>query len=259
MRYKAILADLDGTINRGSILLPGVHEIYSKLSQLGVKWYFLSNNATLLAEGLCEKIRKWGLSVDPWQVVNSASVLIREIETVHREIRIMVIGEKCLSQGCSRAGAILTEDPKQTEAVVVALDRDFSYAKMRRAHKAIQAGSKFWATNLDVTFPDEENFSPGAGSVVAAIATAAGVQPERIFGKPFPDMAEMALAQSSLERFECLLIGDRLDTDMLCAKNANMDFALVLSGATTSEMLSESSHKPEYVFSGVSDLLQLYS
>lgn len=257
VRYKAILADLDGTVNRGAILLDGVSETYKNLDLLGIKWVFLSNNATVLDSDLCQRIQSWGLPIELGQVINSASVLLNHIRKHVGGINLMVVGQQSLVEGCFNAGATITEDPKKTDAVVVALDRNFTYDKMKRAHKAIQAGALFWATNLDVTFPDEENFSPGAGSVVAAIATAAGIQPQRVFGKPSPDMAEMALSRVAAARSECLVVGDRIDTDIMCAKNANMDCALVLTGATTRQMIEDGSIKPDYIMDDISGLLEL--
>ena len=257
-RYKLILADLDGTVNRGSLILPGVMETYEKLIRNDVKWIFLSNNATVQDVDLCQKIREWGLDVNPHQVINSASVLFSYIEAKAKGTRLMVVGQPRLVEGCLRSGAKITDDPKRTDAVVVALDRNFTYDKMRRAHKAIQAGAGFWATNLDVTFPDEENFSPGAGSVVASIATAVGYPPEKVFGKPSPDMAEMAIKRLGVERSECLVVGDRIDTDMLCARNAGVDFAMVLSGATTRQTLDQVNLKPEYVFEDITGLQDFY-
>lgn len=257
-KYKLMLADLDGTVNRGSLILPGVIETYEKLVQNGVKWIFLSNNATAQDVDLCEKIVGWGLDVRPDQVINSASVLFAHIRTNEQRKRLMVIGQPRLVEGCLAAGADISDDPKCTDAVVVALDRNFTYDKMKRAHKAIQAGAEFWATNLDVTFPDEENFSPGAGSLVASIATAAGRPPDRVFGKPSPDMAEMAIKRVGVEPSECLVVGDRIDTDMMCARNADVDFALVLSGATTRQDLHKTNLKPEYVFQDISGLQEFY-
>ena len=258
IKYKLILADLDGTVNRGSLVLPGVLDTYQELVKNGVKWAFLSNNATAQDVDLCEKILRWGLDVKPDQVINSASVLFDHIKRNDQGRRLMVIGQPRLVEGCLGAGAEITDDPKSTDAVVVALDRNFTYDKMRRAHKAIQAGAQFWATNMDVTFPDEENFSPGAGSVVASIATAAGRPPDRVFGKPSPDMAEMAMERFAVEPSECLVVGDRIDTDMLCARNAGIDFALVLSGATTRQDLHLTDLRPEYVFEDISGLQEFY-
>lgn len=256
--YRAILADLDGTVNRGSLLMPGAEEVYRNLSRKGIRWIFVSNSATRLAVDLATKIRKLGLAVTPDQVVNSALALIHVVERGYRGTRIMVIGEPRLAEGVAAAGAVVTENPEETEIVAVGLDTGFTYEKLTRAHQAIQKGAKFWATNLDATFPSSKGFLPGAGSVVASISTAAGRPPDRVFGKPFPDMANLALEILGLPPRDCLMVGDRIDTDLLFAKNAGMDSALVLTGASRREDLEHAPHLPQYVFDTIGDIAKLF-
>lgn len=256
--YRGILADLDGTVNRGKLLIPAADRVYRDLSAKGIRWMFISNGATQLASDIAETIRGFGLSVSAHQVVNSASALFRALEQQYNGVRIMVIGEPRLMEGVREAGAILTDDPDEIEVVVAALDRGFTYEKLKRAHKAIQNGAMFWATNLDATFPAADGFLPGAGSVVASISTAAGRPPDRVFGKPFPDMAFLALETLNLPAEDCLVVGDRMETDILFAHNEGMDSALVLTGATTREQLSSFSFAPDHVFDSIADVASLF-
>ncbi|MCX5874061.1 MAG: HAD-IIA family hydrolase [Deltaproteobacteria bacterium] len=258
MTYKAVLADLDGTINRGKSLIPGADIVYGELSASGIKWLFLSNNAATLASDLAEKITSLGLPVDETQVINSASALIREVRRNLVGTRIMVIGQPRLRLALEEVGAITTEDPFSSDIVVVALDTEFTYEKMKRAHRAIQNGAVFWATNMDPTYPDADGFSPGAGSVVASISTASGKQPERIFGKPSTDMATIAIERLGIRESECLVVGDRMDTDVRFAKGAGMASALVLTGATCLEDLSKYSFAPDYILESISNLKTLF-
>ena len=147
-------------------------------------------------------------------MINSASALIREVAKNFIHSRIMVVGQPRLIQGLEGVGVTVTDDPSDTDIVVVALDRYFTYEKLKRAHRAIQMGALFWATNLDVTYPEADGFSPGAGSIVASISTAVGKQPDRVFGKPSTDMAGLALERLGLEASACLVVGDRMDTDV---------------------------------------------
>ena len=183
MNYKAILADMDGTINRGDTLIAGADDVYRELSGVGVRWLFLSNNGSTLAANLATKITRLGLPVSEDQVINSASALIREVAKNFVHSRIMVVGQPRLIQGIEGVGVTVTDDPSDTDIVVVALDRYFTYEKLKRAHRAIQMGALFWATNLDATYPEADGFSPGAGSVVASIATAAGQKAGSCFWK----------------------------------------------------------------------------
>ncbi len=141
--YKAILADLDGTIYRGRTLIPGAAQVYSFLSKKGIRWFFLSNNAGRLASDIAEGIRKLGMPISDDQVINSASALLNAISKHYRGSKVFVIGHSKLIAGIEASGASITEDPTETDIVVVALDTNFTYDKLKRAHIAIQRGSLF--------------------------------------------------------------------------------------------------------------------
>ena len=252
--YRAILADLDGTVYRGNRLIPGALEAYQVLSGKGLRWMFLSNSAGRLATDLAAKLNRLGLSVSVEQVVNSAAALIHTLAREYPSTRVMVIGETNLIRGIEHAGVSVTDDPQGTDIVVTALDTGFTYEKLKRAFAAIQRGAKFWATNLDPTFPTSEGFLPGAGTMAAAVGTAAGKSPERVFGKPSADMALLALERLHLDASACLMVGDRIDTDLLFAKNAGMDAALVLTGATSRSQAEKYPVAPDYVLESIADL-----
>lgn len=219
---------------------------------------FLSNNGGRLPRDLMEKINRLGIPVSEDQVLNSAAAMIHALAKDFRESRIMVVGERRLSEGISAAGVELTEDPQSTDIVVVAIDSGFTYDKLRRAHAAILRGALFWATNLDPTFPAADGFLPGAGSIVAAVSAAVGRAPDRVFGKPYPDMARIALELLGTDAQSCLVVGDRMETDILFARNAGMDSALVLTGASDRSDLSRLAYAPDYVLESIADLPALF-
>ncbi|MGB6064929.1 MAG: HAD-IIA family hydrolase [Desulfomonilaceae bacterium] len=256
--YQAILADLDGTVNRGDSLIDGVEAVYKDLSERGIQWLFLSNNAGLLASDLVLRIGRFGISVSETQVINSASALIYALKREAPGKRVMVVGGPKLIQGIEDAGATISDDPANVDIVVAAIDKTFTYEKLKNAHIALQNGSLLWASNLDPTFPVAGGFHPGAGSIVAAITTAAGHPPDRVFGKPSPDMALLALDTLNLPASLCLVVGDRMTTDILFAKNAGMASALVLTGATARSDLAKYSYAPDYVFESIADVRELF-
>ena len=255
--YQAILADLDGTVNRGELLIDGARGVYTRLSAKEVRWLFLSNNAQTLAEDLAKKLSDLGLAVKGEQVINSASALIASLEKDHAGARVMVVGEPGLIHGIQTAGSVIEKDPLKTDIVVVGMDRGLTYEKIKLAYLAINRGALFWATNLDPLFPVSGGFHPGAGVVVASVTTAAG-PPDRVFGKPQTDMANLALDRLRVARESCLVVGDRMDTDILFAKKARMDSALVLTGATSREDLGEYDYSPDYVFDTIVDIETLF-
>jgi 4-nitrophenyl phosphatase len=259
MRYKAILADLDGTVNRGDVLIAGVEATFRDLSQRGVQWLFLSNNAGRSAHELALKLTSLGIPVAEHQVVNSALALIHSLKREHAGQRFMVIGEASLVRTIEEAGGAISDDSTNTDIVVVAMDRGFTYEKLKKAHIAIQNGAILWVTNLDATFPVPGGFHPGAGSVAAAVITAAGRPPDRVFGKPYPDMALLALETLKLPASSCLVVGDRMETDILFAKNAGMPSALVLTGATSRSDIAKYSYAPDYVLESVANIGELFT
>jgi 4-nitrophenyl phosphatase len=256
--FKAVLADLDGTVNRGSILIEGAKAAYDDLSSRGIPWVFISNNASSLAEDLARKVADLGLDVREDQVVNSASALIHTLNREFRGARVMVIGQPRLMEGIEQAGAVVESDPLKTDIVVTAMDRGFTYEKLLLAHLALQHGARFWATNLDATFPVADGFRPGAGSIAAAVQAVAGRPPDRVFGKPFPDMAFLSLEILGLDAGECLVVGDRMETDILFARNAGMPSVLVLTGATARSQLGDFDFAPDYVLESIADIPDLF-
>jgi HAD superfamily hydrolase (TIGR01450 family) len=256
--YLGILADLDGTVNRGDLLIDGVQEVYSKLSAGGIHWLFLSNNAQKPADDLAKKLCRLGLPVTGEQVVNSASVVINSLEKEYIGAHVMVIGEPSLIQGIQMAGSVIESDPSKTDIVVIGMDTGLTYEKIKLAYQAVTRGALFWATNLDSTFPVPGGFQPGAGSVVAPVITAVGRPPDRVFGKPETDMADLALERLHLSRESCLVVGDRMDTDILFAKKAKIDSALVLTGATNLGNLEKYDYSPDYILETIADIERLF-
>jgi HAD superfamily hydrolase (TIGR01457 family) len=257
-RYLGILADMDGTMNRGDQLIPGAREVYEDLTQRGIRWLFLSNNGTALPRDLAARIRGLGILVTEDQVINSALALIQALKKEQPAARVMVVGEPALVLGITEAGFAVGNDAQKTDIVVAAMDRGFTYEKLKKAQAAIRDGALFWATNTDSFLPVADGVLPGAGSIVAAISVATGRGPDRIFGKPSPDMAYMALDLLGLPAESCLFVGDRIETDMTCAQNAGIDFALVLTGATSKEDLGKLNPRPAYVFNSIREVKNLF-
>jgi 4-nitrophenyl phosphatase len=139
--------------------------------------------------------------------------------------------------------------------VVIGLDLDFTYAKLKAAHEAIQRGALFIATNADSTLPTEAGLVPGAGSIVAALAAASGRLPI-VIGKPETPMLETAMMRMGVRPEETVMLGDRLDTDILAGERAGMPTVLVLTGVSTREDLASAEALPDVVVSDLPSLLE---
>jgi 4-nitrophenyl phosphatase len=248
---EAFIFDMDGVLYRGKQALPGVNELIAALEARGLPYLLATNNSTATPDDYVARMAGYGVTVAASHIQTSATAtrdfLKRELP---EQARLLPIGAPALSQQLQTDTTFeLTDDPDaDVAAVVVGLDQAFTYERLARAMKAIGNGARFIATNADATLPVEDGVLPGAGSVVAAIATASGKQPT-VIGKPETLMMTTGVAQLGTSPSRTVMIGDRLDTDILAAARAGLTTALVLTGITTREDLAHSDIVPDYVFS----------
>jgi 4-nitrophenyl phosphatase len=200
----------------------------------------------------------YGVTVEESHIQTSATAtrdfLVRELPD---NATLLPIGAPALTEQLQAGTTFqVTDDPTaEVAAVVVGLDREFTYERLNRAMQAIRAGARFIATNADATLPVEDGLLPGAGSVIAAIATASGKLPT-VIGKPETLMMTTAVAQLGVSASKTVMIGDRLDTDILAAARAGLTTALVLTGITSRDDLAGSEIVPDYVFSDLPAILR---
>jgi arabinose operon protein AraL len=255
---KGFIFDLDGTVYLGEGLLPGADRVIRRLRAEGRKVVFLSNKPLYTREDYAAKLTRLGIPTDPVEVVNSTFVLIRYLGKIAPGAKVFVMGEPPFQREMKQAGFILTEDPDQIEYVVAAFDRTFDYQKLNTAFQAIRRGAHFVATNPDRTCPVEGGEIPDCAAVIAALEAITEKKVEAVVGKPSPITVQVILEIMGLRPDQCILIGDRLETDIRMGLDAGMKTALVMTGITTPKILEASPIKPDYVFqdiAGVEDLL----
>lgn len=228
---QAVLLDLDGTVYRGSEVVPHAPEVVAALLEAGKHVRYLTNNSAARPEKVTAKLTAMGVPCEPSWVYSSGIAAARFCRENNLD-SVFIVGQPDLLHTFQEAGIHTTDQNPQ--AVVVGICRSFTYELMDQAMQHIRAGAKFIATNPDPTFPLEGGrFSPGAGSIVAAVKTAAGVEPFLI-GKPQPTLALHACADLGITPDQALLVGDRLDTDIHCGEAAGCATWLVLTGVETS-------------------------
>lgn len=257
---KGFIFDMDGVLYRGKQPLPGVQTLFDALTLRGIKILLATNNSMALPSGYVKRMADQGVTVEESQVQTSATATRDYLrETLPAGSVVLVVGMPALGELMYAEGGFTapTDDtaPEEIAAVVVGLDLEFTYAKLRRASDAVRAGATFVATNADATLPHEGGVQPGAGSIVAAIATAAGTQPI-VVGKPEVLMMEKGIEQLGLHPSEVVMVGDRLDTDILAGNRAGATTALVLTGVSQREDLESSDILPDYVFADLPALTQ---
>lgn len=253
--YDAYIFDLDGTCYLGDALLPSVEETITRLRELGKRTVFLSNNPTHTREAYAARLTALGLPTPPDDVVNSSLVMVDFLTRRMPGAMLFVVGETSLERELEAGGFTLSEDPARIQAVIASFDRTFTYHKLQVAFDAIQAGAHFFATNADRYCPVPGGGQPDAAAMIAAIEASTNSRVEAVVGKPSHYMAEAILSLLRLPPERCMMIGDRLETDVLMGLNAGMAGALTLTGATDVAALDASDIRPTYVLHTLGDLL----
>ncbi len=252
--YSAYIFDLDGTVFLGDALLPTAGETIGQLRRLGKRTVFLSNNPTKTRQAQAAALTRLGLPTPVDDVLNSAAVMADFLQRRMPGARLYVIGEPPLEQVLRHAGFDLADDAA-VDAVIVSFDRTFVYRKLQIAFDAIRGGARFFATNGDKFCPVPGGGEPDAAALIAAIEACTDVKVEAIVGKPSSYMAEAVLGLLNLPPAECLMTGDRLETDVLMGLDAGMAAALTLTGATSMAQAAASAIRPTYVVSRLAELL----
>jgi phosphoglycolate/pyridoxal phosphate phosphatase family enzyme len=256
--------DLDGVMYLGDTKIPYAAECVERLRAAGKNVFFLTNNSGRTRKSYCEKLKSVnGIDVPESEIFTSAyatSLYLHGQGAAGKTA--FVIGEAGLAAELSEVGGLNTitvadsVDPNTIDYVVVGIDRQFTYDKLRFAHAAIAQGhAQFIATNRDATFPMEHGEIPGGGSIVASVATATGIEPITI-GKPETHAYEAILLAAGVEPGDSVMIGDRLDTDIAVGKRAGARTVLVLTGVTNAETAKNapSEWRPDFIIGDLRDL-----
>lgn len=253
----AYIFDMDGVLYRGSNALPGGKEILEALAEAGKRTMLATNNSMATPESYTAKLAKMGMDVSSELILTSATATADYlIDTFPAGAGVYVVGMPALSEQLVGRTSFRVVDPQQEvpAAVVVGLDLTFTYDKMKRAMAAIGAGAAFVATNSDATLPTEHGFDPGAGSILAGIELATGQKPT-VIGKPSPRTLLQAAKQLGADPPKTVMVGDRLDTDILAGERAGMLTVLLLTGVSSHEDIDGGDIVPDLVFDDLSALL----
>lgn len=252
--YEAYIFDLDGTVYLGDELLPGAAQAIDSLRRAGKRTIFLSNNPTHTRVDYAAKLSSLGVPTEAEEIINSSAVMVDFLRRELPQGRLFVIGEEPLRGELLAAGFELTAAVRRIDAVIASFDRTFVYQKLQTAFDAIGLGARFFATNADRYCPVPGGGEPDCGAIIAAIETCTNSAVEVVVGKPSSHMINAVLTLLELPPEQCLMVGDRLETDVQMGLNAGMDSALVLSGVTDEAALAASDIQPTYVLHGIGDL-----
>jgi 4-nitrophenyl phosphatase len=245
---RGFLIDMDGVLWRGKLFLPGVKEFIETLRLREIPFLLVTNNSTVSPGSTVDRLAEIDISIEPDEVVTSAFATASYLKSVLPEgSKVFAIGEKVVRGALKEAGFELLEGHDSADAVVVGFDRHVNWHKMTEAVLAIHAGALFVGTNPDVSFPIEGGQAVGNGAIIRAVEAASSTEPV-IVGKPEPLLFEQAVHRIGLQAEQILMLGDRLETDILGAQRAGIATALLLTGVTSRQEAGLSEIKSDFIF-----------
>jgi len=247
------ICDMDGVLYHGNRLLPGVKEFIEWLKAENKEFLFLTNSSGHSPRELKEKLGRLGVNVDEEVFYTSAlATAIFLSSQLPNNGSVYVIGESGLTNALYNSGFSMNDvDP---DYVVVGETRSYNYERIKHAVNLVLNGAKLIGTNSDLTSPTEHGLAPATKALIAPIELATGKQAYFV-GKPNPLMMRHALKKIQCPREESIIIGDRMDTDILAGLEAEIDTALVLSGVTRREDVDNFSYRPRYILDGIADFI----
>ena len=260
--FDAYIFDMDGTIYLGDDLLPGAKRLVEGLRSLGRPVRFLSNNPTKDPQLYVEKLEKLGIPTPIEEIANTVVTTVRWLKANHPDAVVFPISEQPLKKALAEAGIAMSEDPERIDIVIASYDRTFEYRKLQIAFDAILFYKRaiLIATNPDrfCPFPGGHG-QPDAASIIAAIEACTGTKCVANLGKPNPVMLTASLAGLDVEPANCVMVGDRLQTDIQMALDTGMASAMTLTGeATLDDVRARAQNqRPRYILDRIDKLIPL--
>lgn len=252
--YDSFIFDLDGTIYRGSKIIPDADKTINYLKKLGKKIVFISNKTTGTVEDYFHFLKEEGLRIVKDDIINSTVVLSKYLKKFHPGSIFYAIGEKSFIDEITGFGLSYSEDPSKIDILLVTLDRTLNYEKLEIAAKSLENGARFFAANIDDTCPVDNGEVLDAGATISALEKRTHRRLEKNFGKPSKFMMDEVKERLGNDLSKALLIGDRLETDIAMGNSFGLHTALVSTGVKN--FPNGNDHiKPTYFLNSVFDLV----
>ena len=248
---KGIICDMDGVIYHGNRLLPGVHEFVDWLYRENKHFLFLTNNSGKTPLELRQKLLGMGLDIGEEHFYTSGLATANFIAKQSPNAKVYVIGEPGLYNAIYEKG--LTINDVDPDYVVIGETANYTYDNICRAVHHVLNGAKLIGTNPDITGPSEQGIIPACRALVSPIEMSTGKQAYYI-GKPNALMMRTGLQLLGVHSADAVMIGDRMDTDIIAGIETGMDTVLVLSGVTSKEDIEMYPYRPRLVLGGLGDI-----
>jgi HAD superfamily hydrolase (TIGR01457 family) len=257
--FDGVLADLDGVVYAGPHAIEGATDALERLAGEGKSLAYVTNNASRSSEQVAAHLRDLGAPATADQVFGSAQAGAELLAgQVPAGSTVLVVGSDTLADAVRAQGlSVVGSAEDRPDAVIQGFAPTIGWKDLAEAAYAVAAGATWVATNTDLSIPQERGIAPGNGTLVAAVAAATGKSPS-IAGKPGAALFETAARHSGVDR--ALVVGDRLDTDILGGNRAGMATALVLTGVDTvrTALAADVAERPDYLIGSLADLYEEY-
>jgi NagD protein len=247
------LTDMDGVLVHEEDAIPGAAEFITALEQSGRSFLVLTNNSIFTPRDLRARLLRSGIDVPEKAIWTSALATAQFLAEQRPGGSAYVVGEAGLTTAMHDVGYVMTD--RDPDYVVLGETRTYSFEAITRAVRLIERGARFIATNPDPSGPSPAGTLPATGSVAALISTATGRQPYYI-GKPNPLMMRSALNRLDAHSETTIMVGDRMDTDIISGLEAGLRTVLVLTGSTSREQVEHFPYRPSRIVASVADLVQ---
>lgn len=248
---------MDGTIYLSDSLIKGAKEVIEYINDTKKDYVFLTNKPLATKKEYLNKLTNMGIKATIENIITSSYVTAQYLKNNSPGAKCYIIGEEALKHELIEAGLIVTNNLEEVDYLIASFDRRFNYNKLNNALQLIKKGVKFVATNPDRTCPVEGGEIPDAAGMIGAIEGTSGKKVEKIFGKPSKEIIKIALNKMNVkDSKKCLVVGDRIETDMIMGINNGLSTALVLSGVSNKSDYANSNLKPDHILESVYDLLK---
>lgn len=252
--YEGFIFDLDGTIYLDDVIIPNADKVINKIKDSGKKVVYISNKTTGSACDYYNFLKSKNINIESNEVVNATIITKKFLNDNFSNKKFYAIGEDKFIDEISEGTLSLSKNSEEIDIVLITLDRTLNYEKLEIAAKALDNGAKFFAANIDNTCPVEGGEILDAGATISALEKRTNRQLEINFGKPSKFMLDEALARLKVEPQKCLIIGDRLETDIAMGNLFQIDTALVSSGVSNQQNFIDT-YKPTYKINTVNNLI----
>jgi len=248
---KNYLIDMDGVLVSGSRPIPGADGFIHRLQEAQAQYLVLTNNSRYTPRDLAHKLQSAGLDIPAERIFTSAMATARFLSLQRPNGTAFVIGESGMTLAVHEVGYIITE--RNPDYVVIGETDTYNMDQLTRAARLVHEGARFIATNPDANGPSEHGLVPGCGALAALVERASGKAAFYV-GKPNPLMMRMALKYLGVHSDNTVMVGDRMDTDVVAGVQTGLDTILVLSGITRAEEVERFPYRPTQVLDSVASI-----